>query len=175
MMNRNIVRYGVPVALVALCAVARLLPHLPNFTPIAAAALFAAYFTGRRTVGALVALGAMLVSDAFVGSYSTPMMITVYGALALPALVGPALRGKASALTVGASAIGAGLGFFALTNLAVWAFSGMYPQTIEGLGACYLSALPFLKYTLAGNVVWAGAFFGLHALATRQLPALQRA
>lgn len=165
MLNRTARLWWLPAALIALCVGARLLPHLPNFTPVAAAAFFAAFYTGRRTVGAVVALAAMLVSDAFVGAHDTVVMLSVYGALAAPALLGPMLKGKARPLAVGAGAVGAGLGFFAVTNLAVWASSGLYPASLEGLGACYLAALPFLKYTLAGNLVWSVAFFGAYALA----------
>ena len=164
MSNRNVARWALLAALVALCVAVRLLSDLPNFAPVAAAALFAATVTGRRTLGALVALSAMLIGDAFVGAYSTPVMVAVYGALAAPALLGPVLRRRSGALPVVASAAGAGVLFFAVSNLAVWAFGGLYPMSAEGLGACYLAALPFFKYTLAGNLFWSATFFGAYAL-----------
>ena len=50
--------------------------------------------------------------------------------------------------------------FFAVTNLAVWAFSGMYSLDLTGLIQCYTLALPFLKYTIAGDLFWAAVLFG---------------
>jgi hypothetical protein len=50
--------------------------------------------------------------------------------------------------------------FFAVTNLGVWAFSGMYPLTFDGLMACYVAALPFLQHTVVGDLLWAVALFG---------------
>jgi hypothetical protein len=49
--------------------------------------------------------------------------------------------------------------FFAITNFGVWAFSGMYPLTVEGLTACYVAALPFLQHTIIGDMLWAVALF----------------
>ena len=62
-------------------------------------------------------------------------------------------------LLLGATLAGT-LSFFVLTNLAVWAFSGMYPRTPEGLVACYVAALPFLQNSLAGDLTFALALFG---------------
>ena len=46
------------------------------------------------------------------------------------------------------------------TNFAVWAFSGMYSLDMAGLVQCYVAALPFLKYTVAGDLFWAAVLFG---------------
>jgi hypothetical protein len=50
--------------------------------------------------------------------------------------------------------------FFAATNFAVWAFSGMYSADMTGLLQCYAAGLPFLKTTIAGDLFWAAALFG---------------
>ena len=50
--------------------------------------------------------------------------------------------------------------FFAATNFAVWAFSGMYSLDMAGLVAVLRAALPFLKYTVAGDLFWAAVLFG---------------
>ena len=50
--------------------------------------------------------------------------------------------------------------FFVTTNFAVWAFSGMYSLDMAGLTQCYVAALPFLKYTVAGDLFWAAVLFG---------------
>jgi hypothetical protein len=50
--------------------------------------------------------------------------------------------------------------FFVVTNLGVWAFSGMYPVTFDGLVACYVAALPFLQQTVVSDLLWATVLFG---------------
>jgi hypothetical protein len=74
--------------LVVLCVVMRLVPHVSNFSPVAAAALFAGMTIKTRWLAIAVPLAAMLASDAFLGGYGWQMMAVVYGALALPAVIG---------------------------------------------------------------------------------------
>lgn len=57
--------------------------------------------------------------------------------------------------------------FFAASNFAVWAFSGMYSADLTGLLQCYAAALPFLKNTIAGDLLWAAALFGGTTLVRR--------
>jgi hypothetical protein len=53
--------------LVVLCVDMRLVPHVSNFSPVAAAALFAGATFSRRALAVAVPLAAMLVSDAILG------------------------------------------------------------------------------------------------------------
>jgi hypothetical protein len=50
--------------------------------------------------------------------------------------------------------------FYATTNFAVWAFSGMYAHDLHGLVLCYVAALPFLWNTVAGDALWTTLLFG---------------
>ena len=77
------------------------------------------------------------------------------------------------ALPVVAGTIANSLIFFALTNFAVWAFSGMYPMTLQGLAQCYVAALPFLDTTVFGDLFWAAVLFG-GAWLVQHAPALMR-
>jgi hypothetical protein len=52
------------------------------------------------------------------------------------------------------------LAFFAISNFAVWAFSGIYSLEWQGLIQCYVAALPFLQNTVAGDLFWAAVLFG---------------
>jgi hypothetical protein len=53
--------------------------------------------------------------------------------------------------------------FFLVTNFAHWWFFGMYAHTVAGLIECYVQALPFFRYTLTGDGLFAGMFFGAYA------------
>jgi hypothetical protein len=161
------------VALVALIVVARFLPHAANFAPAAAAGLFAGYFFRSRLVAIAVPLLGMMMSDMlFAGAYNYSVMAVVYIAMALPALAGPLLRkveGSATrkSIFVLLGAAGCSVLFFVATNFAVWMFDGMYAQNATGFAACYAAAVPFFRWTLAGDLFFAVTLFGVHALATR--------
>ena len=148
------------LALIGLCVAMRLLPQVSNFSPVAAAALFAGAVLGRRWLALLVPIAAMLIGDLALGFYDGRVMAVVYAALALPALIGMMARnGRPWFIAIG-GALTASLIFYLTTNLAVWAFGGQYKFDMAGLIQCYIAALPFLKYTVAGDLFWSVALFG---------------
>ena len=165
-MNRHWLGGIAAIALLVLIGVAgRLMPHPPNFGPIAAIAMFAGFYFRCRSCAVAVPLLAMLIADLFIGFYELPTMVAVYASLAIPVCCRPLLAGRYIALRIGACAAICSLMFFAVTNLAVWRFGGLYEPSPGGLVTCYAAALPFLKYTLAGDVVWCTALFGSYGLA----------
>jgi uncharacterized protein DUF6580 len=146
--------------LIGLDVAARILPHAPDFTPVAATALFAACVLRFRLLSILVPIAAMLIGDAVLGFYDLKVMMIVYGSLALPACaacLSSSLRRPV--VTVPMLAASSPI-FFLLTNLAVWAFTPMYAATAAGLIKCYVAALPFLQNMLAGDLFWGFALFG---------------
>jgi hypothetical protein len=146
--------------LVGLVVAARLLPHLPNFNPVIAAALFAGATLNRKWLALAVPLAGMAISDLFIARDFFGVTVVVYAALLLPALVGIyARRFRTSHMFVPA-VLTSTLTFFAASNLAVWAFSGMYSLDMAGLAACFVAALPFLQTSLAGDFAWGAALFG---------------
>jgi hypothetical protein len=147
------------LSLVALDVVARLAPHAPNFTPVAASALFAGAVLRSRPLAPAVPLAAMLVSDLVVGSYDWRVMGVVYAALAFPALLGMWARTRSTVLFA-PLALSSSLLFFVSTNFAVWAWSGMYAHDLDGLVRCYVAALPFLQNTMIGDMFWTALLFG---------------
>ena len=146
--------------LIGLDVAARLLLHTWNVSPVAASALFAGLMLRRRWLALLVPLAALALSDAVIGFDDWRMASVVYAALALPAVAGILGRRYGTSRVVVPAALTCSLIFFAATNLAVWAFSGMYSLDLTGLIQCYTLALPFLKYTIAGDLFWAAVLFG---------------
>ncbi|MDG2384263.1 MAG: hypothetical protein P8N76_21520 [Pirellulaceae bacterium] len=157
--------------LVAACVGLRLyFQTIPNFAPVAAVALFAGYFFKSRRLAVLAPITAMAISDQFTGAYQPILMATVYGCLAVPALVGGPLRQKLSqrgpiacSLTLLSCSLASSLLFFLATNLATWLVTPWYPRTIAGLTQCLISAVPFFRYTLMGDLFFAAALFGSYA------------
>jgi hypothetical protein len=155
------------VFLIGLDVAARLLVHVPNVSPVAASALFAGMTLRRRSLAFIVPLAAMLIGDAVMEFYDWRVMAVVYAALMLPALAGILARRFRPSRIVVPTAVACSLIFFAASNFAVWAFSGMYTLDMAGLLQCYAAALPFLKNTVAGDLLWAAVLFGGAALVRR--------
>lgn len=152
------------LSLVALDVAARLLPHAPNLTPVAASALFAGVVCRSRILALAVPLVALPLSDLVIGTYDWRIIAAGYIALTLPAVFGMWAGRTGRAIVVAGCVPAMSLVFFAVSNFAVWAFSGMYPPTAGGLLACYVAGLPFLKTTLLGDVLWSAALFGAWSL-----------
>ncbi|MBI5451909.1 hypothetical protein HY945_00430 [Candidatus Gottesmanbacteria bacterium] len=140
--------------------VARLLPHLPNFTPIAATALFGGVYMKKR-YAIIIPLVAMFVSDIFIGFHA--MMPYVYGSFILTGLIGMYLHTHKNVQNVAAAALISSILFFLITNFGVWA-GGMYARNLSGLLESYVMAIPFFRNTLLGDLFYTGAFFGAYEL-----------
>jgi len=176
MHRRNKVELAVFCGLVLAGASVRvLLTDLPNFAPVAAIALFAGYYFRSRAAALLVPLAVMGISDLFFGSYDWQMMALVYGALMLPVFGRSMLRRwfsldegaaplRASAGLL-ASSLGASISFFVITNFGAWLWYGTYEHNVAGMIHCYVQAIPFFRYTLAGDLFFAVVLFGGYALA----------
>ncbi len=139
---------------------ARLLPHIPGFMPVAASALFAGRVLRVPIFAVMVPLAAIALSGLAFAADSWQVTLVVYAAMALPALAGIYSRRWSGAAPVIAAMLSCSLIFFAATNFAVWAFSGMYPLTWQGLTECYVAALPFLDRTVLGDLAWTAVLFG---------------
>lgn len=154
-----------PTLLISLAVVARLVPHVPNFTPIAAMALFGGAYLNRR-YAILVPLLALFLSDLFIGLYSPVVMISVYGSFVLTGLIGLWLKSRRNPRNIILAAVGSSILFFLITNFSVWA-AGAYARDLSGLAQSYIMGIPFLRGTLAGNLFYTTVFFGGYELVLR--------
>lgn len=144
------------LGLIFFTAIARLVPHLPNFTPVGAMALFAGANVGGRKAY-LLPLLAMLISDLIIGIHST--MIFVYGSFALTVLIGRIIRTRQSIKNVAFAVLSSSMIFFLITNFGVWLMSGMYPHTFSGLMTAFAMGIPFFRNTILGDLFFTGVFF----------------
>lgn len=163
-------------------ALARLLPHPPNFSPIEAMALFGGAYFAHRSWALLVPLLAMVLSDiglallhggAYSNYFGSGGFWLVYACIAGITVLGFALRGRVSALRVMGFGLVGSLTFFAVTNFGVWWGSAFYPQNLQGLIACYVAGLPFLHWTVLGTVFYSALLFGGYELLQRRVPGLR--
>ncbi len=145
-------------------ALARLAPHPWNFTPVGSISLFG----GARLRGwqaFLLPLVLMAVTDPLVGGYSSATPF-IYAAFLVNVWIGRRwLQATERPGRIALACLACSSQFFLLSNFGVWLFG--YPHTWAGLGACYTLAIPFFGYTLAGDLVYTGVLFGLHAWLSR--------
>ncbi|HEX4229798.1 MAG TPA: DUF6580 family putative transport protein [Bryobacteraceae bacterium] len=165
------------LTLTVLAALARLVPHPPNFAPIGAAALFG----GARLRGwqaYAVPLLAMLVTDPILnwmhGVHTLSVMtLVIYGCFLVNVVLGRAFLRKTNSIPrIATVAVLGSLQFFVITNFFVWLGArDIYPPTSSGLVACYIAAIPFFAWTVLGDLLYSGVLFTVYALYTRRLTA----
>ena len=167
--------------LIVAAALSRLIPHWPNFTPVMAIALFAgATFAAKRSA-VIVPIAAMILSDIALGAvlgweYTLhSSQWAVYACVAGVAILGTSFAGRGIMSTTFLGGSIAAVGFFLVTNFAVWLGSGMYAPTVEGLMACYAAGLAFYRdggnffvNGLVSTWVFTAGLMALHALASRK-------
>ena len=159
--------------IVLTAAATRLLPHPPNFTPIAAMALFGGAYLADRRMAFLVPMAAMFMADLFIGLHI--LMPLVYLSFALTVLLGIWLGPRLRPGSILAAALVSSILFFLVTNFGVWAFFDSYPHTWAGLVACYVAAIPYFQHTLAGSMIYSGVLFGGFALLQARFPTIAAA
>jgi hypothetical protein len=148
-------------------AMMRLIPHWPNFTPIAAIALFGGTFLKRKDLAFFVPVAAMLLSDLIIGFHST--MLPVY--LSFIAIVGFGLilQKRLTVVNTVSASLGASILFFLVTNFASWTSGLMpYPMNAAGLTEAYIAGLPFLFNGILGDLFYTSVLFGAVFFATNR-------
>ena len=165
-MTAHLPRTALLLGLIIAGAVARLTPHPPNVSPVAALALL-----GGATLAAPWSFAfpgaAMLASDIVLGFDSLPITLSVYGSFFITVCLGRWLRSRTTILRMILASLGGSVLFYLVTNAAVWWFSGMYPQTFDGLVLSYTYALPFFRHTLVGDLAYTTVLIGTAFLLPR--------
>lgn len=153
--------------LVAVGVAGRLIPHIPNATPITALA-FVAGMSLRRYWAVLVPVLAVFLSDLLIGLYDWKIMLSVYGSYVLIGTVTWMAStwgtDRHMALALGMSSVL----FFLITNTAVWAFSPWYEKNMAGLMYAYELGIPFFRNMLIGDVLYVAVFIGFAEFITHR-------
>ena len=168
---RNWVRIAIVILLIAFGVWSRFAPHPANFTALTAVALFGGAMLPRY-YGLLVPVGAMVVSDIFIGMHSLSAVVWV--SFALVALLGKLLSKRLGVRNVVVASVVASTIFFIVTNFAVWVEGRLYAHTFVDLVQCYINALPFYRTMLVGDLLYSGMIFGVYAVVVRSVSLLPR-
>jgi hypothetical protein len=158
-------------------AIPSFLGHPPNFSAIDATALFCGAYFSRRSMACLVVLlsvwmGDILLSKIVMGQWNLfySGFYWQYGCYFLITFIGAALKDKVSPLRLASACLTSSIVFFGISNFGVWCSGFLYPQTVDGLITCYVSAIPFFKNTLLSDLFFTGLLFGSFNLIKITLP-----
>ncbi len=152
------------VSLIGIGIAGRLLPHMPNATPITAISVAAGRYVGKAWAIS-VPIAAMLLSDLVIGLYDWKILLNVYISFALIGVMNMMTKRYRKIAPTGFMLIASALLFFLVTNFAVWVFSPWYAKSVSGLLYAYELGLPFLRNMLAGDIIYTAIL-----LAVCQLP-----
>lgn len=151
-------KFDYPFILIGLAAIARLIPHAWNFTPVGGVGLFAGAYCKPKYAWHVPIL-VLLISDLFLGFYNPVVLAGVYLGFAVAPFIGRwLLARRRSVVRVGAAVWISATIFFLVSNFGVWLAS--YPLTLSGFIECYTLALPFYGTALIGDALYATALFG---------------
>lgn len=150
----------------------RLMPHIPNFTPIGAMCLFAGAYLSQRKLAIFLPLLALFIGDLilhisylqgfreFAGFYES--IYINYIAFAFMVLIaGFGLKNKTNWFRIPMTTVAASIVFFLVSNLGVWLTSTMMymPKNLTTLVECYVAAIPFFWTTFAADLGYTTVLF----------------
>ena len=139
-----------PLILILILALARLIPHPPNFTPIIAVAIMGSFFFRNIYLSFIVIISSMLLADIFIGFHSN--MFFVYFSLLVIAFIFFQIRTKIKLKNLFICGFLGSVIFFLISNFGVWILSDMYEKNLNGLIYCYFLAIPFFVNTLVSTI-----------------------
>ncbi|MCB0820404.1 MAG: hypothetical protein KDC13_07260 [Bacteroidetes bacterium] len=160
------------VSVIAIAAVFRLIPHWPNFTPVAAIAIMGGAFIANRALAFAIPLIAMVVSDVLTIQLINFKYITVpeyfassgtlfiYLSVLVMTALGMLIYSRRSFASVAGVSALAAVAFFLISNFGAW-LNNTLPKTAAGLMATYELGIPFFANNLAGNLFFGLLFFAV--------------
>jgi len=171
MKNKIEFKFGILALLVLIVALARLIPNMPNFSPMTAIAVFGAVHFEKMWKAILVTILAAFISDLVLNNTLYASMfdgftffydgfVWQYMAYAMISLVSVQLFTSISTAKVVGGSIAATLIFFLVSNFGAWISLPFYSKDLTGLFASYTAGLPFLKMSFLIDMFYSILLFG---------------
>ena len=167
-MDKLTPRFLVITGMIFIAAFVRLIPHPPNFAPIAAMALFGGAYFNKKWAAFIVPIAAMFITDLILGFHST--MWAVYLSFAAIVVIGILMIKQKKVTNILLASVTSSVVFFIVTNFGAWLSSPFYAKTGVGLIACYTAAIPFFHQTLLSDLFFVGILFGAYHIIKLKYP-----
>ena len=148
-----------PISLILILALAKLVPHPPNFTPVIAVAIISGYIFKNIYLSLGTLLVSMLLADVFIGFYNN--IVFVYISLLLIGFIFHKITKKINFKNLFAYGLGSSVIFFIISNFGVWVLGSPdlnnmpYERSLDGLIQCYIAAIPFFGNTFLSTIIFA--------------------
>ncbi|NJL77231.1 MAG: hypothetical protein HC892_21640 [Saprospiraceae bacterium] len=164
-------QFGFLIAIIVLAAFSRIIPHMPNFSPLGAIGLFGAAHFDKKWKAFLIPIAATWLSDLFINNVIYAQYYPQftwfyegfywqYGSYLLITFAGLIIFNKISVSKVLLGGLASTTIFFTVSNFGCWLGSTFYPQNFTGLTACYVAGIPFLTGTLLSDLFYSVVLFG---------------
>lgn len=167
---------GIISIIILLAAFTRIMPHPPNFSPMAAIGLFGAAHFAKKWQAFLIPLIGIWISDLvinnFIYSSHSSNFIWFYDGfywqyISYVFIIFAGLfifnKGISVKKTLGGMLSSSGI-FFLVSNFGVWAGGTMYTKNITGLITCYAAGIPFIHNTIISDTLFTTVLFGTYYL-----------
>lgn len=155
------------IVVICIGILGRLIPHLPNATPLTALIFASTIHVGTKW-SRIATLCILFVSDIFLGFYDIRIMLSVYlSFMFITFMSSYAKKYSHNRLVIFSTVIVSSLLFFLITNGAVWLFSPWYEKSLSGLLYAYELGIPFFRNMLVGDVVYSTLILGIATLASK--------
>ena len=167
-------KFFVITSLMVIGACARLMPHMPNFTPLESITIFGAAYLSQRYYAVLIPVLVIYFSDFIINNtvarsffdqdgivwFDQYMIFNVLAIFAIVLFSSRILK-KVNVLNVVYATLGASVLFFLITNFGSWASEkSIYPNDFNGLLMSYTAGLPFFRTSLLSDAVFSLILFG---------------
>ena len=167
---------GIISIIILLAAFTRIMPHPPNFSPMAAIGLFGAAHFAKKWQAFFIPLIGIWTSDLVINNivYSSHSsnFVWFYGGfywqyISYVFIIFAGLfifnKGISVTNTLGGMVSSSGI-FFLFSNFGVWAGGAMYTKNISGLITCYAAGIPFIHNTIISDALFTTVLFGTYYL-----------
>jgi hypothetical protein len=157
--------------LILFAIIMRLVPHIPDVTPLTGLALFGGAYLSRKQ-SLIIPLAALFISDLFLPGEPLVTRLSVYASFILVSLIGWWLRSNKRLGSIVLASLVGSVVFYLITNLALFYPTTMYTHSWSGVLLSYYNALPFFRNALVGDLVYTGFLFSAYSIALRSQPTL---
>ncbi len=165
--------------MMAVGAFARLVPHMPNFTPTEGLAIFGAAYFAKKYWAVITTVVMLYLSDLVINNtlarpffteqdgfiWFSPYMIFNLLAIILTVVVTKNMLRKVSTISVYGSVLVSSVLFFLVTNFGAWAEGTiLYTRDFNGLMMAYVAGRPFFYTSLISSLLFTTILFGSYEI-----------
>jgi hypothetical protein len=184
MFEKNINKVDIQTVLVSLIVIfitfSRVIPHIYNFTPMIALAIFGSLHFKNRNLAYILPILSLWVSDFILNNYfynDSKEIIWFYEGyywqylsyvviILLSSNFYNAIINFRNVFILGVSS---SFIFFIITNFGFWLTSSLYTNDLSGLINCYVLAIPFYKGTIMGTLFFTPLFIVSYYLLQKKI------